>query len=703
MSSESPTIPSWVSTLQNASIAADITAADVNGTVTYAGFETIFTDIDAKLAFSRTSLTASELSDLKTIVANLNNGMTTSAYLTNVANAFVNGDAANAAWTGGAPTSTTLGNLAVGSSATQLSDLIGKWLLGTDLPSSQVNMNGTLFSVSYLTTSKPLFAASGPSINDINQGDLGDCYLMSSLAEVANQNSGLISSMFTSNGNNTYGVRFYVDGVAEYVTVNNLLADGGNVFNFGTDIWASLAEKAYAQFQASALVTGNSINDGNSWSTIGNGGAPEWALEEITGASEITDFEASGSSWYNVSYNSSLYITGYTVNTSSIVLSTLEADLAKGDDLVLSSNTNGMDSSGRTTLIADHAMSIYGFDSTTGEFEIRNPWGTENGQTWDTTFEVSLSALLADGDTITTDNVGKLLRSITDDLNGTGTSDVAWYNATTGAVGDWQVSGSTAQWTSIGTGSSTMTVAGIGDFTGNGTSDILWQNPSNNLIGEWLMNDGTPTWQLIDQGSTSMDIAGIGDFTGNGTSDILWLNPTNNLVGEWLMNNGQDTWQLVGQGSTTMKIVGVGDFNGDGTTDVLWENPTNNLVGAWQMNSNGLPTWDLIGPGSTTMNIVGVGDFLGNGTSDILWENRTNGTVGFWGMNHGQVASWNVVSTANTAYQVAGIGDYNGDGTSDILWRNPTTGDTGIWVMNNGQATWHDLGSLSTAFNVVKT
>ena len=398
--------PAWVSALQNASIAADMAAADVNGTVTYAGIATLLTDLDAKLASSRTSLTASQLSDLKTIVANLNNGMTTSAYLTSTLNSLVNGNAANAGWTGGGSTSTALGNLAVGSSATQLSDLIGKWVLGTDLPSSQVNVEGTKFSVSYSASSKPLFGASGPSMSDVNQGYLGDCYLLSGLAEVAGQNSALISSMFTSNGNNTYGVKFYVNGVAQYVTVNNALADSGTVFNSGADIWASLAEKAYTQLQSSGVVTGNSVNSGNSWTTIGNGGAPECALEEITGASQVTDFMASGTSWYNITYNSSLSMTGYTINSTATVASTLAYDLAKGDDLVLSSYTNATDSSGRITLVASHAMSVYGFDSVTGEFEIRNPWGSESGQTWDTTFEVSLSTLLADGDTITADNIG---------------------------------------------------------------------------------------------------------------------------------------------------------------------------------------------------------------------------------------------------------------------------------------------------------
>jgi hypothetical protein len=280
-------------------------------------------------------------------------------------------------------------------------------------------------------------------------------------------------------------------------------------------------------------------------------------------------------------------------------------------------------------------------------------------------------------------------------------ADIPWYNPSDGTFGFWSVKNSTAQWTLVGSGSSSMQVAGIGDFNGDGISDVLWQNPLNNLVGEWQMNNGVASWRLIDQGSTTMKIAGVGDFNGDGTSDILWQNPTNNLIGEWQMSKGGDTWALVGQGSTTMNIAGIGDFNGDGTSDILWVNPTNNLVGMWAMNGS-TPTWDLIDQGSTTMQIAGTGDFDGNGTSDILWRNSSNGAVGFWGMNNG-VDTWSMIATSSTSYQVAGIGDYSGTGTSDILWRNPTSGDVGIWAMNNGQATWHDLGASSTAFNVVKS
>ncbi len=401
------TPPSWIGSLATASIASDMSAAIVKGQVTYSGLLTLLNDVASTLSSSNTTLSAAQFSDLRKIAANLNNGVTTSSYLTGIMNSLVAGSKANATWTDGKASSTSLGNLAAGSSATQFSELIGKWLLGTDLPSSQVIESGSRFSVSYSNVSGPLFGAGGPSMSDINQGQLGDCYLLAGLAEVAYQNPAAITSMITNNGNNTYGVQFYINGVANYVTANASLADGGSIFNSGTNIWASLVEKAYTQLQASGAITGNlSANYGNSWSTIGNGGNPAYTLEEITGASTVTQFQSTGCAWTNATYNSSLTITASSAGISlTAVQSTMVADLAGGYDLVLSSCTNAKDSSGKTTLVADHAMSIYGYDAATSMFEIRNPWGTAARQSWDTTFEVSLSTLLADRDTITVANI----------------------------------------------------------------------------------------------------------------------------------------------------------------------------------------------------------------------------------------------------------------------------------------------------------
>lgn len=411
-------LPSWVATLKTAAIKSDVTAAVADGTITYAELVKVFSNVASALTSSKTTLSATQFADLKTLVADLSVGVTTSSYLIAVANSLVNGSKANATWTGGDDTAVTLGNLASGSSVTQVNQLIGKWLLGTDLPSSKVSMSGvSTFSVSYSTVSKPLFATSGPTMGSVNQGYLGDCYLLAGLAEVADQNSSLIKSMFVDNGNGTWGVRFYVNGTATWVTVNSALANGGNVFNYGgSDIWASLAEKAYAQLQASGVVTGNVYNYGNSWSTIGNGGAPEYALAQITGATQITDFSARNGVWTCNVYNSSMSRVSYATGISNAsVLATLVARINAGDDVVLSSHTNAKDASGKTTLVAGHAMSVYGYNAATGLLQIRNPWGTASGQTWATTFEVSLSTLLAAGDVISVDNAksGKTVTTAT--------------------------------------------------------------------------------------------------------------------------------------------------------------------------------------------------------------------------------------------------------------------------------------------------
>jgi hypothetical protein len=395
--------PSWVGGLSNASIASDMASAiNSSGQVTYSGLSTLLKNV--KSALANATLSASQLADLKTIVSNLGNGVTTSAYLTGIMNSLVNGDAMNATWTGGGSTSSSLGNLAAGAGATQLSRLIGKWFDGTDLPNSYVT-EGSSYTISYSNSTSPVFGASGPSWNDVNQGYLGDCYFLSSLAEVAYKNSSVISQMFTDNGNGTYGVRFYINGAAEYVTVNMALANGGSKFNYGTNIWASLAEKAYAQLQAGGDYTGNGGTGGNSWTTIGNGGMPEDALAVITGATKITDYSSTGTSWSCGDYFS---YEPWTYNlTTNYVQSCLVTDLAEGDDVILTSWSDAKDASGKTTLVSGHAFSIYGYDSATGMFQIRNPWGSySGGQSWATTFEVSLSTLLAAGDTITVDNIG---------------------------------------------------------------------------------------------------------------------------------------------------------------------------------------------------------------------------------------------------------------------------------------------------------
>lgn len=409
-------LPSWLSKVVNSSLAKDVTTAVSTGTVTETGLATMMTNLASTLTSTKSTLTTQQFNDLKTIATNLSTTATTSSYIKYVFGALVNGNSANATWTGGAAASVKLGNLAVGATATQVAELTGKWLLGTDTPSSAVRVGNSAMTISYSIVSKPLFASSGPAMTDINQGALGDCYFLSSCAEIASHNSALIKSMFTDNGNSTYGVRFYSNGQPQYVTVNAQLANGGYAFDYSSSsMWSQLAEKGWAQFQAGGLATGNtSVNYGNSYSTIGNGGYVANALAALTGASAITEYYGNGSSWAAYSRNATLNYTGGTGGLSTATIqSSLISALNAGYDVVLSSYTNAKDAQNKTTLVAGHAMSIYGFNSATNMFKVYNQWSNVSAnQSWRATFEVGLSTLLSAKDVITVDNVNSALSSV---------------------------------------------------------------------------------------------------------------------------------------------------------------------------------------------------------------------------------------------------------------------------------------------------
>jgi len=403
-------IPSWIIGLTDPVLKADFESFSGAGSITEAEIGEALTGLAAEDEKSGATLSASQFADLQLMASNIG-AMGASPYLQSITDALVYGDAANATWTGGGSKSVKLGNLAVGSTTTQLGELIDKWFYGADLPIDKVVMTGyASVTVTYSAVDAPLFGPDGPKMSDINQGYLGDCYLLASLAEVAKKNPSAITSMITDNNNGTYGVRFYVDGIARYVTVNNELADGGTEFNSATNIWASVVETAFAEVQDQGLITGNGkYNKGNSFSSIANGGVSANALEAITDATEITNFAAKDSNltWTAHVYDQALtQIKHHAGLSTAEVLSTVAADLLIGDDVDLNSAKNARFANGKRTLIDDHVMSIFGYDALTGKLQIRNPWGVESGQNWATTFQIKLRTLLADGDSITVDNVG---------------------------------------------------------------------------------------------------------------------------------------------------------------------------------------------------------------------------------------------------------------------------------------------------------
>jgi hypothetical protein len=222
-----------------------------------------------------------------------------------------------------------------------------------------VALNNPTANVAYSTVNGTLFGTNGPSYLDVQQGQVGDCWLMASLAEVAARAPSDIVSMFTyegtavENGSDVqiYSVRFFDNsGTAQYVTVDTELPGGGTYYDQPVNgvLWPALAEKAYAEANGLGYVNTSNPNT-NSYAAMNNGQA-SWALRAITG-------NASG---------------GNALSTAG-----MPDEWNNGSLLVITTNTPAS-----SFIVGDHAYAVVGYDSSSGNFEVFNPWGTTaNGRT----------------------------------------------------------------------------------------------------------------------------------------------------------------------------------------------------------------------------------------------------------------------------------------------------------------------------------
>jgi len=115
----------------------------------------------------------------------------------------------------------------------------------------------------------PLFAATGPTADDVRQGQIGDCFYLSTLGATANVKPDTIRNMETDLGDGTYAVRFKSGSTYKYYRVDNDLAVFSKTSTtpayaaLGQDdaMWVAIAEKAYTFFRSNKG-TYTSINGG---------------------------------------------------------------------------------------------------------------------------------------------------------------------------------------------------------------------------------------------------------------------------------------------------------------------------------------------------------------------------------------------------------------------------------------------------------
>jgi hypothetical protein len=281
------------------------------------------------------TISAQELQSLRVVVSN-SSLLNMPGYVHNLANKTLNNDPADASYQG-----QPLAMLAAGSSASVLQALVSKWFLGQDEPAA-----GT--DAYYSPVSGTLFGSSGPLPTDVQQGQIGDCWLIAGLSEVAKRMPSVIKNMFIDNGDGTWSVRFYHNGAPDWVTVDSQLPDGGTLYDQPINgvLWVALAEKAYAQENASGWIpTGSEGND--SYAAL-NGGDPGWVLKALTGK--------------------------FTQSTG--VMSMLVADIWQQGDLVILATPP---KPANPLIVGDHAYTVVNYNAATDTYTLLNPWGVNGG------------------------------------------------------------------------------------------------------------------------------------------------------------------------------------------------------------------------------------------------------------------------------------------------------------------------------------
>ena len=365
------------------SVLADMIAHETNGLLTYGGALAVLRDAAAQ------PMTATLFANLQSAAHDLKavGGVNATIYVQQIFDDVVLGNSANAYWNGGAASATALGNLTATSSGTQFRELIGKWFLGTDMPGDVSAPGGSTSGIAYQSYTLPLFSSAGPKITDVNQGQLGDCWFLAALGDTALLDPSLIQNMIVAHGNGTYAVEFWVNGKADFVTVDGALPtytngsmqwDGSRMVNANstTSLWVPLIEKALAQLsEQSGVVTGEEYAGGqNQYYELNAGGGEGISL--VTGQ------------------NTTAYaIGGQSATGLTSLLGLMSGDLATGHDVLV--GTSGQSVSG--DLVADHMFAVTAVNVAAGTVSLYNPWGANGvGASKPESFTIAASALAAD-------------------------------------------------------------------------------------------------------------------------------------------------------------------------------------------------------------------------------------------------------------------------------------------------------------------
>ncbi|MFZ4575229.1 MAG: C2 family cysteine protease [Phycisphaerales bacterium] len=187
---------------------------------------------------------------------------------------------------------------------------------------------------------------SGPAAADINQGAVGDCYFLASLAGFATSAPAMIAERAVDLGDGTYVVQFTQGSNQSYVRVSNdLPTSNGTNYRFAKpgasgSAWVPVMEKAYAYFRTGA----------NTYASISGG----WMADVYTA--------------FGVA-SSSFALSGL---SDAALFTMVSSALASGKAVTFGTFSSA------ATLVGGHAYTLTAVSrdaNGAAVFTVRNPWG----------------------------------------------------------------------------------------------------------------------------------------------------------------------------------------------------------------------------------------------------------------------------------------------------------------------------------------
>lgn len=230
-----------------------------------------------------------------------------------------------------------------GDTAAGLSDgceMYNKWKTMQDVAET----HGNTFSV---------IGASGINWNDIQQGALGNCYFLASLAAIAKQQPDIIDNMFVDRdlwSQNIFKTKWFINGKESIVTVDNMIpaGDSGTFFTHQSptgEFWPVILAKTWAKIYGNFKAV--------------EGGMMDTAIRAITGSASVS------------------------ITMSEQTADKLWDQLVTGTEqkFVMGAGTGGGGNPTTYGLAVGHAYGVLGaaVDGTYGKVvKMYNPWGSDN-------------------------------------------------------------------------------------------------------------------------------------------------------------------------------------------------------------------------------------------------------------------------------------------------------------------------------------